>query len=255
VQAGEYGEMLGRLDLVIDDKTGKIIQHRGELIPVTDEILLDEQTLKASESEKERAHALMQTRIGVLLTPYESVDDRECAAGNLLADALLAHVKKAQAAFIINGHWTNGLNAGVVTQGDLYTANRSAGNPACIKLTGAQIKQFLVNALKPENIEKKHHPMRGRATGWPHIAGMTVKVDKDDLEHIEILVNGQRLQPVDELIVAASDMEFSEILGYLSIPDDQIKFEVPTILPEVVEEYIMVNSPLTQGTCNRIQFI
>ena len=41
-QSGQYGEMLGRLDLVIDRATGRILEHTGTLIPVTEDIPEDE---------------------------------------------------------------------------------------------------------------------------------------------------------------------------------------------------------------------
>ena len=252
VQSGEHGQMLGRLDLVLDAQSGKVISHDGELIPVGEEIRDDTDTLAVVAVEKERAQTLMRIEIGELLAPVECLEVQECSAGNLLADALLAHVVGAQVAFVINGHWNGGLEAGVVTQGELYAANRSAGNPARIELTGAQIKQFLVAALKPENIARKIHPLRGRAVGMPHIAGMRVKVDDRNSDLVEIYVNGARMKPDDRFIVAGSDMEFSEYLGYLVIPDEQINYEVPTILPEVVEEYIKQRSPLGRIPGNRI---
>ena len=89
-------------------------------------------------------------------------DDAECAAGNLQADAVLDHVKGARLAFMVNGHWVSGLEAGTITQGQLYAANRSAGNPALVELTGAQIRQWLIAALNPENIASQPNPLRGQ---------------------------------------------------------------------------------------------
>lgn len=255
VEAGQFGEMLGRLDLIIDEVTGKVIESRGELIPITDEIDQDQEFLKAVAFQEEQVDELMSVKIGEILQPIESFSDRECASGNLLADALLEYVDGAQLAFVINGHWTNGLAAGTVTQRDLYTANRSAGNPARIKLNGQQIQNFLTEALKTENIERKLHPLRGKECGWPHVAGMIVMIDSNHQDKVEIQVNGRTIQPDEELVVAASDMEFSEVLGYLPIDDEEIEYEVPTILPEVVEAYLKKHTPLRSETNNRIRFV
>jgi len=197
----------------------------------------------------------MSEEVGHLLQSVNCFSDRECASGNLLADALLEYVDGAQLAFIINGHWTNGLAAGNVTQRGLYTANRSAGNPARIKLNGKQIQDFLTKALKTENIERKLHPLRGQECGWPHVAGMTVLVDSKNPGKMEIIVNGCSIKPEEEFVVAASDMEFSEILGYLPIPDEKIEYEVPTILPEVVEVYLKKHSPFMPDNKKRIRFM
>lgn len=254
MESGEFGEFLGRLDLILDENTGRVINSRGELIPIVDDISPDQDFLEAVKTQEKQVDTLMSEKIGDILHPINCLSDVECAAGNLLADALLEYVDGAQVAFVINGHWTNGLTEGKVTQRDLYTANRSAGNPARIKLSGKQIKDFLVAALKPENIERKLHPLRGKECGWPHVAGISVSVGAEDPEKLEIMMNGRNIQPFDEFIVAASDLEFSEILGYLPIADEEIEYEVPTILPEVVEAYLKKHTPLMPGTEKRIQF-
>lgn len=254
VEAGQFGEMLGRLDLIIDERTGKVIESRGELIPVTDEIAQDQEFLKIVSSQEEQVDKLMAVEIGEILQPIKCFSDGECDAGNLLADALLDYVEDAQVAFVINGHWTNGLSTGKITQRDLYTANRSAGNPGRIRLKGWQIQQFLIAALKPENIVRKLHPLRGKECGWPHVAGMTILVDSAHPDQIEIQVDGRTIHPDEELVVAASDMEFSEVLGYLPIPDEEIEYEVPTILPEIVEIYLKKHSPLLPDNTHRIRF-
>lgn len=47
-------------------------------------------------------------------------------------------------------------------------------------------------------------------------------------------------------------MEFSELINYLVIPDEQIGYEVPTILPEVLEDYIRKHSPIRQPQADRL---
>ena len=47
-------------------------------------------------------------------------------------------------------------------------------------------------------------------------------------------------------------MEFSEIINYLVIPDEQIEYEVPTIMPEVLEDYMMKHSPIRQPQAGRL---
>ena len=191
VQAGDFGQYLGRLDLTIDPETGKVAQHRGELIPVGEDIPDDPQARLAVEAQQRRVEQMMQHEIGLLNDPLELADDRECSAGNLLADALLERMEGTQAAMVLAGHWTNGLEAGPLTQGTLYAANRSTANPARAKLTGEQIKQFLREALKLENAERRIHALRGGAVGLPHVAGMRVRYDPQDLEKLEVWV-GER---------------------------------------------------------------
>ena len=249
-QAGDFGRLLGRLDLSIAPRTGKVIRHTGGLIPITDDMPLDSETQSVMKVEQIRAQAIMNREIGVLRDPLEISEDRECAAGNLLADALLERVPGAQLALVL-GHWQNGLEAGPLAQGTLFSASRSTANPARVELTGAQILQFLQEALKPENMARKIRPLRGRAVGMPHVAGARVRYTKD-LEAIEVEINRQPLNETQTYIVAATDMEFADYMGYLVIPFEQIQFEVPTIMPEVLEEYIASHSPISRPTAGRV---
>ena len=250
-QAGEYGKFLGRLDLMIDPASGKIVQHAGELLPVDESIAPDSQVEQVVQAQHERVDRMMKHVVGELAIPVDLADDRECTAGNLLADALLERVHGAQIALVLAGHWNTGLEAGTITQGALFSANRSTANPAKTVLTGAQILEFMREALRPENAARTLRPLRGLAVGMPHIAGGCVRYSPD-LERIQVEVNGQPLEPGHTYTVASTDMEFSEIINYLVLPEEQIDFEVPTIMPEVLEDYITRHSPMGQLPAERL---
>jgi 5'-nucleotidase len=244
VQAGEFGKHLGRIDLTLDPHTGKVIEYQGELIPITEDIPIDPSTQEALETERKRAQQMMDREIGYLEAAFELSDDSECAAGNLLADALLERMQGAQLALALAAHWQTGLESGRLSQGALFAANRSTGNPGKVELTGSQILQFLREALKPENSSRKLHSLRGRSVGGPHIAGAVVKRYPENPDELIVELDGKPLDPDQKYLVAASDMEFSDIVGYLVIPDEQIEYEIPTIMPEVLQDYITRHSPL-----------
>jgi 2',3'-cyclic-nucleotide 2'-phosphodiesterase (5'-nucleotidase family) len=251
-QSGQYGESLGRLDLVIDRVTGRILEHNGTLIPVTEDIPEDEHMLQAIAAEKQRVDVELSETIGETTVLLSISDDTECAAGNLQADAVLDHVKGAQLAFMVNGHWVSGLEAGTITQRQLYAANRSAGNPALVELSGAQIRQWLIAALKPDNIASQPIPLRGVRVGMPGIAGMQVIAERTNLEALQVFVGGEPMEDTKTYPVATTDLEISEILNYLVIPESEVDFEVPIVLPEIIEEYIRKHSPIQEITMGRI---
>jgi 5'-nucleotidase len=251
-QAGEYGQFLGRLDLEIDEETGKIVNYKGELISVEETLPSDPQTQRFVENEQKRIREIMNRQIGILENAFEYSEDSECAAGNLLADVLLDRMKGAQVAMVLAGHWTTGLKAGVVTQGELFAANRSTANPARLELSGKQILTFMHEALNSENAARRPHPLRGGAVGMPHVAGMRIRFEPEDVGAIEIEIGNEPLIEDKKYIVASTDMEFSEFIDYLIIPDEQIEYEVPTIMPEVLEDYIHRNSPLSPPVENRM---
>lgn len=251
-QAGDHGRFLGRLDLEVDPATGTIARYRSTQIPVEDAIPPDPAAQAVVEFEQARAQQLMTRIVGTLTDPLDLADDRECSAGDLLADALLDRVRGAEIAFVLAGLWETGLDAGSLTQGALYSANRSSANPAKVELTGGQIEQFLRAGLNPENAAKSPHALRGRKMGLPHVAGMTVHYDPSNLDTLEVHVSGTPLEKERKYIAAATDFEFSDIAGCLVLPDEQVEYEVPTIMPEVLEDYIMKHSPLQRPTDGRI---
>jgi hypothetical protein len=53
-------------------------------------------------------------------------------------------------------------------------------------------------------------------------------------------------------MVAATDMEFADFINYLPLPMTQFEFEVPTIMPEVLEDYIARHSPVNSPAGGRM---
>jgi hypothetical protein len=105
-----------------------------------------------------------------------------------------------------------------VTIGTLYDACRSTANPGAAQLTGSQILQFLREALKPDNMQKLPNGLRGAPIGMPHVSGMSVRYNPARLDALEAEVNREALQPERLYRVAASDMELSDFIGYLTLP-------------------------------------
>lgn len=255
VQAGQYGEVLGRLDLEIDLNTGKILRHSAQLLPVEENIPEDAGVLVVIRLEQQRVQRIMAIEIGFLSDDIEFLEGQDCRAGNLLADALLACYPEAQVAFIMGEHWDDGLKAGKLTKGALFSANRSTGNPGMISISGKQLAQFFMAALKKENITRRTAQIRGRMNGMPHVAGMRVIAHGQGPDLVEILIGDKQVLPDDVMTAVTSDLEISKILNYLPISDEQVDYDIPTILPEVVENYIRRYSPIGAVEGNRITFV
>lgn len=255
VQAGDYGRFLGRLDLEVDGK-GRVVDHRGELIPITEDIQLDAEVQAAYEAEKANVREMTLRVVGELRKSIETAEDRECTAGDLLADALLEYVKGAQLALVLGGHWRSGLEAGPLTLGALNTAIRSTANPARVELTGEQIIHFLQEAQKPENAGRRPTNLRGVAIGMPHVAGITVRSASTPPYELQVRLDDKALVADRKYVVAGTDLEFWDAPGYpryLALPESQIDLQVPTIVPEIMEEYIARHSPLDPPTLGRVR--
>ncbi len=240
-QAGDYGRYLGRLDLEIDPLSGRIVHQHGELIPITEALPIDLEAQRVFAAQQERVRQIADRVLGVAATPIEWLPERECAAGNLVAD-MLRERTQAAVALVLGGHWRSGLEAGDITVGQLYAACRSTANPGLTSLTGAQLAQFVQAGLNPEGIGRTPKALRGTPVGWPHVSGMSVRIKNG--EPVEFWIGGEPLQPDRTYQVAGTDLEFSEIIGYLRVPDELVAYEVPTIVPEVLEDYLARHTPI-----------
>jgi 5'-nucleotidase len=239
-QAGDYGRYLGRLDLDIDSG-GRIAQQYGELLPITTALPIDSGTQRVFAEQQERVRRIAARVLGTAANPIDWAPDRECAAGNLVAD-MLREWAQADVALTLGGHWRSGLEAGDITIGLLYDACRSTANPAVTPLTGAQLLQFLREGLKPENAARTPKPLRGIPVGWPHVSGMSVRLKSNG--PIGCWINGEPLHPDRTYRVAGTDLEFSELIGYLVVPDELLTYEVPIIVPEMLEDYVARHAPI-----------
>lgn len=252
--AGEYGEILGRLDMGIDPDDASIPYFYENHLAITDQIPESRVTRAVIEQEKLRAQEMMAIEVGTLTSDCEFLEDIECRAGNLLADALQEHFPGADGAFVLGEHWEDGLPAGRITKGQLFSTNRSTGNPGRVVLSGAQLKQFFLAAFKPANRTRSTPVLRGRAPGIPHVAGIRVRVFGQAAERVEITLGNRLVGDDEQLTLVTSDLEVSEYLNYLPIPDEQIEYDIPTILPEVVEGYLRRHDPLDEISLGRITF-
>ena len=253
VMAGELGEILGRLDLKIDSENFSVNHFFERHVVVTEQTPEYGPALEVMAVEKQRAQRIMDVEVGRLATTCDFSTEFECRAGNLLADALLDHFSGADGAFVMGNHWEEGLPSGVITKGQIFSANRSTGNPGKVLLTGSQLKQFFAAALNPENIHRSMAVLRGQSPGFPHIAGMQVRATGEGSDRWEILLGDRVVKDDDTLTMVTSDLELSEYLDYLVIPDEQVEYDIPTILPEVVEGYLRRHNPLGEVCVGRIK--
>ncbi|HZY41587.1 MAG TPA: 5'-nucleotidase C-terminal domain-containing protein [Anaerolineae bacterium] len=243
VQAGDFGCFLGRLDLELDPITGRIVAHHGALIPIGDDLPIDEDAQAAIDRQRARVQTITARVIGRSTTPLDLAHDRPSPAGQLLAEALLDRMQ-GEIAVALSGQWTTGLPAGEITVGALYAANRSSANPGRARLTGERILHFLREAMRPDNRSRTPKGLRGVPIGWPSVAGLRLQFDPTVPDGFVAYVGSQPLQLDRTYVVAATDLEFSDIIGYLNLSDSEVGYELPTIMPEVLEDYIATHSPL-----------
>ncbi|HJT58519.1 MAG TPA: bifunctional UDP-sugar hydrolase/5'-nucleotidase, partial [Ktedonobacteraceae bacterium] len=145
VQAGNYAEYLGRLDIVWDDE--QLVVEHVNVLPITDEIEPASRILAETKViETEIEHFLDQV-VGELAVPLDFATDRECGVANLMADMLREHMAADVALITASVAFTGPLPAGPLRRGTLWDVCSSSANPGIVTMTGTQLKTMLERGL------------------------------------------------------------------------------------------------------------
>ena len=228
VQAGCYGERLGRVVLEISDEGVRVADVRHEVATQdwpADSAVMGE--LAACEADLE---AWLNEPVAVLdeSVPWQELYDS--AVAQLMAEALLAKYP-GDVGMLIAGHCTAGLPAGMVTRGDIWAATSSPGNAATCSMTGAALRAAVRKGVSEEYATTVPRTFRGRPYGALHLVGA-------DLYDGELYVHGTPVDDNRRYQVTGSDLELSTYGLLVRADADDLVVHTPLILPELLEDYL-----------------
>jgi 2',3'-cyclic-nucleotide 2'-phosphodiesterase (5'-nucleotidase family) len=245
-QAGQYAEAVGVISLNIDRDSGKIVSRNAAVLDVPSDTPADQAVLASIAAAEEEVKEILAQPVGELAGPLDQNFFRECDIGNLAADALRARMK-AEIAIVSSGLFHRPLDGGILTLGQLDAACFSTANPWLSEVRGDQILAALDRGLDPSCSENVPHSFRGAPVGIPQISGLQVYYDHSAVEAPRIrrvLVHGQSLDLKRRYRLAHTDAEAMAGIGYLNLESGQIiEQEVPTILREVIADYLQTHVP------------
>lgn len=249
-QAGHYAEYLGRVDLEIDPRSGAVLTKTATLLPIPEDSPLDPQVEQAIREAEAEAREALSRPIAVLQEALELDHFGECAVANLGADALRERMG-AEIGMLSSGLFHKGLPAGQVTLGDLNASSFSTANPQLTRVSGEQILAGLEKGLDPEHMNAFYKAHRGSPVGLPAVSGMVVEFNPGATPRVRrVLINGQTLEKERWYTLAHTDAEvITEVYpaGYLILEENQvIRIEVPTILREAIEDYLVAHQPVAK---------
>ncbi len=258
VQAYAYGKYLGVLDLNFDDK-GVITNAVGE------PVLLD-----ASIGED----AAFTARIDELAQPLETIrntvvsragqpingnrDDcrvRECAMGNLVADAMLARVKSQGVTIAIQngGGLRASIDEGDITMGEVLSVLPFQNTLSTFRLTGASVVAALENGVSQVEAAK------GR---FPQVAGVrftwTRSVQPNEGRILTVMVEQNaswvNIDPVAIYGVVSNNFLRAGGDGYAVLANDAIDaYDFGPGIDKVVADYLADNAPYAPYLDGRIE--
>lgn len=236
VQAGQYGEHLGRVELAWDGE--RLVVERASVLPLGEEIPPSAAVQAEIGAIEREAEAFLAVVIGELAEPLDFAADRECGVGDLTADMLREHMG-AEVGLVAAGQaFTGGLPAGPLARLALWDVCNSPANPGVATLTGTQLLALVRRGLDPEFAQERPRPMRGQARGLMHLSGAEVRDGR-------LLVGGVPVEAERTYRVAATDWELDTFGGYAADTWGlQPQYDVPTIVREALEEYLATHRPL-----------
>lgn len=248
-QAGEYAKALGRVDLSLDAATGRLLARSAQVLDVPEDEAPDPAVLEAIAVAEREVGELMVQPVGVLQAGLDLDHFQECAIGDLAADALRQRMQ-AEVAIVSSGQFHRDLPLGTITMGQLDEACFSTANPAVSEVRGANIITALERGLDPAVNRFEFGGLRGTPLGIPQISGLQVEYDpgaETGARVRRVLVQGRLLDPERLYRLAHTDVEAVVDPGYRVVEDDrQPRYELPTILREVLQDYICEHSPVPQ---------
>ncbi len=255
-QAGQYAEALGRVDLELEPGRGRVVARSAQVIEVPPDTPPDPAVLRAIAEAEREVEALLAAPIGQLAGALDLDYFAECALGSLAADALRERMG-ADAALVASGLFHQPLPAGTLTRGGLNAACFATANPGVTPVTGAQLLRALERGLEPALIENRYHGLRGTPVGLPQVSGLVVQAERSGpagQRVRQVLVDGQPLDPQRVYRLAHTDFETFAEVGYVALEDLAASwYEVPTILPEVIGDYVRRHSPVPAPPAGRWQ--
>jgi 5'-nucleotidase len=245
-QAGHYGQYLGRLDLDLDDETGRVRDFFGRLIPCDDRIPPDPTIGATLDLVREEAAHLFDAQVGVAARDLPHCFDQPSPFANRVADALrdLCH---ADLAIFFEGFAFQGLKAGPITRRDLYEALPGSTHVTAAEVSGAQIRRMVERMLASKYRTESFDPKRGEPPlGLPACSSnVQLKYQLPDHQLTECLIDGRPLDPVGRYRLASTFFTLSPITDdpeydYAGLePGQRVEnIRVEEVLWEIVEDWV-----------------
>lgn len=175
VQAGQYSENLGVLDVEFD-YYGTVTAYAGELIPIGDQVE-DPEAVEMLKPYKAEVDKLSSQSIGVssavaLDGERATVRTKESNLGNLITDGMLATAKKINPETVIavqnGGGIRASINEGDITLGEVLTTMPFINTLGILELKGSEIITALEHGVS--QAPKENGP-------FLHVSGMKFSYD------------------------------------------------------------------------------
>ncbi|WP_134701708.1 5'-nucleotidase C-terminal domain-containing protein [Ammoniphilus sp. YIM 78166] len=233
-QAGEYSKNLGVVNLTFDK--GTLTEKKASIISKEDakDVIPDPEITKIIEDIKSSQAQVLEEVIGTAAVKLEGEREKvragETNLGNLISSAMLKSTE-ADVALTNGGGIRASIEQGTVTKGNIITVLPFGNYVVTIKVTGSELQAAL------EHGAGQYPEPKG---AFPHVAGLTFKIDPDQPEGQRIhsvFVAGKPLNANQEYILATNDFLAAGGDDYKMFAQKPVLNHYPT-LDEIVIDYL-----------------
>jgi 5'-nucleotidase / UDP-sugar diphosphatase len=256
VQAASYSKYLGEIEVVFDDN-GVVKEASGDPIFLDKSITPDPAVLARVKELAGPIEELKAKEVSETTAPIdgsrESCRARECAMGNLVADAMLDRVKNqgVQIAIQNGGGLRASIDQGVVTMGEVLTVLPFQNTLATFQLKGSDV----IAAL--ENGASQIDQGAGR---FAQVAGLRYSFEASKPANSRIsdvqVMEGGAWKPIDpDKVYGVATNNFMRAGGdgyKVFASNGQNAYDFGPGLEQVVADYLTAHRPYTPKTDGRI---
>ena len=251
VSAYAYGKFLGELNVTFND-AGEIVSAAGEPLIMDGGVAEDAETVariaEAAAPLEEIRNRVVAETAAEIVGVREECRARECAMGNLIADAMLDRVRDQGIEIAIQngGGIRASIDAGPVTMGEVLTVLPFQNTLSTFFVTGQTIVDALENGVSQ---------MEEGAGRFPQVAGMSYTVDPTAAAGgriSDVMVGGAPIDLAKSYGVVSNNYVRNGGDGFKMFRDAENVYDFGPDLADVTAEYMAKIGPVTPYKDGRI---
>lgn len=253
VQAGTSTNQIGRMDIIVDDDTNKIIKYHWQLVPITSDICKPDsamETFIASFADPvNQKYASVISKFSDVMT--HPIREEETQLGDFIAD-IFADVSKADVMLVGSGSIRSKSLGPVVTLLDLKTCFPFDDSIARCTVSGKQLRGVFSHIMRKEN-------RTGEGECYQINSGVKAIYDDQKQKLVSLLIRG--VPVVDELsyTLAIQGYHKANAKQNLGIGEDELCRKTHTVITtsayDVLEEYLRTHQHCAPPILGRLVYV
>lgn len=253
IQAGVGTDQIGRLDLIVDDDTNKIVDYKWKLMPINQNLCEPDKKLEkfinSFKKTVDKKYSVVVTRFQKVLThPKREI---ETELGNLFAD-IFAESFDSDVVLVGSGSIRVNSLGPVVTLKDLLSCFPYDDLLCKHEITGKSLRKIFSHIMRIENRDGE---------GECYQVNGNVRAVYDDKKRglAELLVKGQPVKDSLTYTITMQGFHFKNAENYLSVLPKEFEASgksktVTTSAQEVFKEYLMSHQNLNRIVEGRLVY-